>query len=90
MTESGGQFFQGGKKKMLRWWWGVVVCCVRTSLAIKTGRIMREAPREPDATTDTHSRKNVALYPSFWFLVDIERLLLYIVALKGHFFLFFC
>ena len=47
--------------------------------AARTGRDNRHAfPQECSAL------------PVVLVLVDIERLLLYIVALKGHFFLFFC
>lgn len=57
--------FLGGKKTKMLLWLGIVVRCVRVSLAIKTGRVMRDAHyREPDATTDTFPQECSALPPT--------------------------
>jgi hypothetical protein len=80
--------FLGGKKKMLLWS-GIVVCCVRVSLAIKTGRVMRDAPRTGRDNQHIPARmQRFTTNQRFW--LTLKGFLLYIVAFKGRvFFLFF-
>ncbi len=75
--------FLGGKKTKMLLWLGIVVCCVRVSLAIKTGRVMRDAPRTGRDNQHIPARmQRFTTNQKFWLTLK-GFLLLYIVALKG-------
>jgi hypothetical protein len=59
--------FLGGKKTKMLLWLGIVVCCVRVLLAIKTGRVMRDAPRTG------RDNRHILVY-FFFFLEKMSRL----------------
>jgi hypothetical protein len=81
--------FLGGKKTKMLLWLGIVVCCVRVLLAIKTGRVMRDAPRTGRDNRHIPARiQRFTTNQKFWLTLK-GFLLLYIVALKGLVYFFF-
>lgn len=75
--------FLGGKKTKMLLWLGIVFRCVRVLLAIKTGRVMRDAPRTGRDNRHIPARmQRFTTNQKFWLTLK-GFLLLYIVALKG-------
>jgi hypothetical protein len=70
-------------------WLGIVFRCVRVLLAIKTGRVMRDAPRTGRDNRHIPARmQRFTTNQKFWLTLK-GFLLLYIVALKGLVYFFF-